>query len=90
MKVTVEIDCTPAEARQFLGLPDVEVLQKKIMSEVEQRMLAEMDRFSPESTLKGWLNFSPASMGPMQEAFGKLFQPNLGEGQKPSKRGGTE
>lgn len=83
MKVTVEIDCTPAEARQFLGLPDVEAMQKKIMSEVEQRMLAEVDRFSPEAMLKGWLTFSPASMGPMQEAFGKFFQPNAGEGQAP-------
>ena len=23
MKVTVEVDCTPVEARSFLGLPDV-------------------------------------------------------------------
>jgi hypothetical protein len=23
MKVTVEVDCTPEEARRFLGLPDV-------------------------------------------------------------------
>lgn len=24
MKVTIEVDCTPDEARQFMGLPDVE------------------------------------------------------------------
>lgn len=24
MKVNIEIDCTPEEARQFMGLPDVE------------------------------------------------------------------
>ncbi len=24
MKVTIEIDCSPDEARQFMGLPDVE------------------------------------------------------------------
>ena len=24
MKVTIEVDCTPEEARQFMGLPDVE------------------------------------------------------------------
>ena len=23
MKVTVEVDCTPAEAREFMGLPDL-------------------------------------------------------------------
>lgn len=24
MKVTIEVDCTPEEARQFMGLPDVD------------------------------------------------------------------
>ncbi|WP_137680476.1 DUF6489 family protein [Aurantiacibacter suaedae] len=24
MKVTIEVDCSPEEARQFMGLPDVE------------------------------------------------------------------
>ena len=24
MKITIEVDCTPAEARSFMGLPDVE------------------------------------------------------------------
>jgi hypothetical protein len=28
MKITVDIDCTPGEARQFMGLPDLEPLQK--------------------------------------------------------------
>lgn len=90
MKVTVEIDCTPAEARQFLGLPDVEALQKTIMSEVERRTLAEMDRFSPEALLKSWLTLSPANLGSMQEAFGKLFQSSFGGGQTSTKRKPTE
>jgi hypothetical protein len=32
MKVTVEIDCTPAEARQFFGLPNVEPMQAAMMT----------------------------------------------------------
>ena len=27
MKITIEIDCTPDEARQFVGLPDVKPMQ---------------------------------------------------------------
>ena len=49
MKCKIEIDCTPIEARQFFGLPDVQPLQARIMEEVEKKMLAEMDRFSPDS-----------------------------------------
>ena len=38
MKVTVEVDCTPEEARRFLGLPDVVPIQQAIMEKLEQRM----------------------------------------------------
>ena len=31
MKVTVEVDCTPEEARRFLGLPDVVPMQQAAM-----------------------------------------------------------
>ena len=31
MKVTVEVECTPEEARQFLGLPDVVPMQQAAM-----------------------------------------------------------
>ena len=55
MKITVDIDCTPQEARQFLGLPDVQPLQKAAMAEIERRMMAELDRFSPEALLKAWM-----------------------------------
>jgi hypothetical protein len=73
MKVTVEVDCTPLEARQFLGLPDVQPMQTAIMGEMERKMLAEMDRFSPEGVLKTWLALIPQSPERLQEMFAKLF-----------------
>ena len=56
MKCTLEVECTPLEARQFFGLPDVQPLQATVMAEVEKKMLAEMERFSPEGVLKNWLS----------------------------------
>ncbi len=29
MKFRVEVDCTPVEARQFVGLPNVEPMQRR-------------------------------------------------------------
>ena len=55
MKITVDIDCTPAEARQFIGLPDLEPLQKAAMAEIEKRMMAEFERYSPEGLITTWL-----------------------------------
>ena len=38
MKVTVEVDCTPEEARRFLGLPDVVPMQQAAIEKLQQRM----------------------------------------------------
>lgn len=74
MKVTVEVDCTPEEARKFMGLPDVQSMQAAVMAEMEKRVLNEMDRFSPEALLKNWMTLIPQGPEQMQAAFMKMFQ----------------
>lgn len=59
MKVTINIDCTPEEARAFLGLPDMAPLQATMMSEIEERMRAALRSTDPEVLFKTWL---PASL----------------------------
>jgi hypothetical protein len=59
MKVTVEIDCTPIEARQFFGLPNVEPVQAKMMARIEQSMAEAIERFSPEALMGTWLSALP-------------------------------
>ena len=59
MKVTVEIDCTPAEARAFFGLPDIKPMQDRVMAEIEQRLRSGLDAMTPEAVFKTWI---PASM----------------------------
>lgn len=73
MKVTIDIDCTPVEARQFMGLPDVEPLQKAMLQEMEKRMMAEMERFSPESAMKTWFSAMPGGADMMQDMFKSFF-----------------
>ena len=85
MKVTVNIDCTPEEARTFMGLPDLQPMQAAIMSEMEKRMLSEMDRFSPETVMKSWMSLVPQNPEQMQEAFTRLFQQGFGGAKSPSK-----
>jgi hypothetical protein len=73
MKFTVEVDCTPLEARQFLGLPDVQPMQAAVLAHAEKKMLSHMDNFSPEGVLKTWLSLIPQSPEHAQEMFGKMF-----------------
>ena len=35
MKVTIEVDCTPLEAREFMGLPDVQPMQTAMMEKLQ-------------------------------------------------------
>ncbi len=48
MKIKIRIDYAPAEARHFPGLSDLEPLQKTAMAELEKRIMAEFERYSPE------------------------------------------
>lgn len=55
MKITVNIDCTPEEARAFLGLPDVKPMQDALMKQLEDRMSANINAMDPENLMKTWL-----------------------------------
>ena len=61
MKVTIEIDCTPLEARQFFGLPDVQPMQAALLAEMEKRLMAEAEKFTPEGLMQAW--FSSGAQG---------------------------
>ena len=69
MKVTVEVDCTPVEARTFLGLPDVTGLNDALVTEMQARMKANMAALQPEELMKNWMAFGGAA----QEQFAKLM-----------------
>ena len=55
MKMNIEIDLTPEEARKFLGLPDVSKAQERMMAEIEKRMKAAIDVNDPEAMMKAWM-----------------------------------
>lgn len=69
MKCTIDFECSPLEARQFFGLPDVQPLQAKVLAELERKMLAEMERFSPDGVLKSWFSMYVQAPEQMREAL---------------------
>ncbi|WJR80586.1 DUF6489 family protein [Bradyrhizobium sp. NP1] len=74
MKVNVEIDCTPLEARQFLGLPDVGPMQTVMMEKLQQQMAANIEKMSPEALIQSWFSFDPK----LAERFQDMFVAMLG------------
>ena len=69
MKVTIDIDCTPQEARTFFGLPDVEPMQAALMAELEKRLRANMAQMDPETMLKTWLPVGLQGFEQIQKMF---------------------
>ena len=55
MKVTIEVDCSPQEARAFLGLPDVAPLNEHLVSEMQKRLDANVSMLEPETLMKSWM-----------------------------------
>jgi hypothetical protein len=69
MKVTVNVDCTPEEARRFLGLPDltpvhqayVDKLQRAVSEGVTSDMVLDM--------MKSWGPMTEAGLGAWRQMF---------------------
>jgi hypothetical protein len=74
MKFTVNVDCTPEEARLFLGLPDVRPMQEALLRKVEQRMAAYLDATAAEALLKTWLPAGVHNIEQLQKMFWAAFQ----------------
>jgi Family of unknown function (DUF6489) len=71
MKITVNIDCTPEEARLFLGLPDVKPMQEQLIRELHDRMTANIRSMAPDEMFKDWLPSSLAGIEQMLEFFAR-------------------
>jgi len=70
MKVTIDIECTPQEARTFLGLPNVEGLNDFMIDQMKQRIAQNINQMQPEEILKTWSSFGVQA----QDQFMKLMQ----------------
>lgn len=71
MKLRIDIDCTPDEARQFLGLPDVQEFQKAMMDKLQERMKEQIGSMDPEALMKRWLPTDLQGWEGLQQAFMK-------------------
>jgi hypothetical protein len=69
MKFTMNVDCTPEEARAFLGLPDVKPMQEEMLKEVQKRLSASLKTMDPETLVKTWLPATVQGYEQLQEMF---------------------
>ncbi len=80
MKVTIEIDCTPEEARQFMGLPDVSKANHFYADAVAKAMQGAGNLDQLQEVAKG--------LAPMGQIGLKLFQDFMQAGTSAKKKDG--
>ena len=69
MKFKVEAECTPEEARSFLGLPDVSSLNAQLVEEMKTRLSANVAMLQPEELMRNWMSLG----GQAQEQFMRMM-----------------
>ncbi len=86
MKVNIELDITPEEARRFFGLPDIAPIQDKLMERVQQQIEASADPAYLGKLASQLVTGGMQSVDSFQRAFFDMVSSSGGkDGKKPPK-----
>lgn len=69
MKVNFDIECTPEEARAFLGLPNIAPMQERLMKDMEARIVENFNALDPETLVRTWMPMTVQGWSEMQKMF---------------------
>ena len=69
MKVTINVECTPEEARAFLGLPDLAPLHEAYLGKMKSMMTDGMSSADMEKMMGQWMPAMSSSWDQWQKAM---------------------
>ena len=73
MKFNIELDITPKELRQMMGLPDVEDMQKGVVDKVQEKLFKAIDDSTNVETLfEQFLPLGAMGAGQLQKIVGMM------------------
>jgi len=84
MKFNIELDITPQEVRQVLGMPDIEEMQKGVVDKVQEKLFKAIDDASNVESL--FEQFIPLGTGSLQKFMGMMAKMAPGESSQTSKK----
>jgi hypothetical protein len=73
MNVTVNVDLSPSEARELMGLPNVKPLHDAAMARIEKGVMAQADNFSADGLMNTWFAGSPRAAELLGDMVGGLL-----------------
>jgi len=87
MKITINVEVTPQEARTFMGLPDVEPINDMIMEEMMRRTQENIETLAnPERLIAQWVSLSGKGVEQFQSLMGSVVSKAAGAAKTASGR----
>lgn len=90
MNIRIDIECTPEEARTFLGLPDIKPMQDAVVDHMRQQMESSIPSMDPETVLKTWMPMSLQGLEQMNRAMWEAMSTAARSGDSASASSSTE
>jgi hypothetical protein len=72
MKVTVDVDCTPEEARRFMGLPDMSSVHEAYTDKMKKMIEDGITPDSVEAMMRNWMPMGEAGMNLWRTMFDQM------------------
>ncbi len=72
MKVTVDVDCTPEEARRFMGLPDLSSVHEAYLEKMRKTIDEGVTPDMVEKMMGSWMPMGEAGMNMWRTMFDQM------------------
>lgn len=73
MKINIDIDMTPIEARELMGLPDVRPMQEAWLKKMNSQMEEQLENLSPDALLQNWMKAAGGNAEIMADFMSSLM-----------------
>lgn len=72
MKITVDVDCTPEEARRFMGLPDMSGVHEVYIDKMKKMIEEGVTPDTMETMMRNWMPMGEAGMNLWRSMFDQI------------------
>jgi len=72
MKLTMDVDCTPEEARRFMGLPDMSGVHALYLDKIKRSIDEGITPDTIETMLRAWAPMGEAGMTMWRQMFDQM------------------
>lgn len=72
VKITVDVDCTPEEARRFMGLPDLTPLHDAYLDKMKKTIDEGITPDTLQQVMQSWMPMGEAGMNMWRSLFDQI------------------